>query len=59
MHLAEPVAGCVLGYPGGRLPGRRLRQDPGLHPPALIRMLVDITVITREIAPAVYLQNVL
>jgi hypothetical protein len=59
MHPVEPVVPGVLTNPPGRLPDRRLGYGPGLNPPALIGVLIDITVVTGKIAPAVDLQDIL
>ena len=49
----------VLADPPGGLRDRFLRHDLGLMPPALVRVLIDVAMITGEIAAAAYLKDVL
>jgi hypothetical protein len=55
IYLIELVETSVFGYPGGRMPGDYLGQRLRLRTPALVGVLVNITVITRKITSAMYL----
>src|SRR5690349_6844350 len=57
MHLAQTVLPGVPGDEGRRAPHGAGVHDPGAVAPALVRRLVHVAVVAREVAAAVDLQQ--
>ena len=57
VHRGQPVRGRVLGDPPGGLGDDRVRHRLRAPPPALVRGLVDVAMITGKVTAAVHLQH--
>jgi len=56
-YLGQAVSSGMLGYPLGGCPVNRGFHDRWTAAPTLVRVLVDIAMITGEIAPRVDLEH--